>query len=196
MSESSDSRITCHLATPDRWVDIETLFGPRGACAGCWDMCLRITRARFATNGNEGNKEAFQRMVAAGEEPGLLAYVDGVPAGWCAVQPREAYPVLRRSRLLKPVDDQPAWAVTCFFIGQGFRRRGLTVRLLRAALAHAQARGARIVEGYPLDPLGAKVSDAHAWHGTVAAFHAVGFVEVARRSASRPIMRYVFEDAG
>lgn len=128
-------------------------------------------------------------IVASGAVPGLLAYVDGVPAGWVAIEPREAYSGLDRSRFLKRVDERPVWSVTCFFIARPARRRGLTVRLLRAATAYAATRGASMVEGYPIDRSGASVPAAFAWTGLAAAFRAAGFLEVARRSPTRPIMR-------
>lgn len=129
-------------------------------------------------------------MVASGAEPGVLAYIGADPAGWLAIQPRAAYPRLARSRSLKSIDDTPVWSVTCFFVAKANRRNGLSVGLLRAAVQHAAARGASIVEGYPVDPRGGKLPDAFAWHGTREAFERAGFMEVARPSATRAIMRY------
>lgn len=182
-----------HPLTLERWGDFERLFGPKGACGGCWCMYERIPRAEFARQKGQGNKETMRAIVAAGEVPGLLAYAAGEPVGWCAVEPREVYGALERSRILKPVDDQPVWSVMCFFIAKGHRRQGVTVGLLRAAVDHARAHGARIVEGYPVEPKTASVPDAFAWHGTAAAFRRAGFAEVARRSETRPIMRYVVD---
>jgi GNAT superfamily N-acetyltransferase len=108
------------------------------------------------------------------------------------VAPRKAYPALERSRVLKPVDDQPVWSVTCFYIPRALRRSGLTTILLRAAVEYAGKRGARIVEGYPIDPQSGNMPDAFAWTGLVSAFRKAGFKEVARRSAGRPVMRYSF----
>ena len=130
-----------------------------------------------------------------GEEPGILAYVDGVALGWCAIQPREAYPALARSRIFKPVDTQPVWSVTCFFIAKAYRRKGLTVELLRAAVAHAHERGATIVEGYPFEvtSVSGEMPAVYAFTGLASAFRQAGFTEVARRSETRPIMRYSIE---
>lgn len=177
-------------ATADRWTDVEALFGPRGACAGCWDMWWRVSAAEFDRGKGEGNRLAFQSLVASGAEPGVLAYIGADPAGWLAIQPRAAYPRLARSRSLKSIDDTPVWSVTCFFVAKANRRNGLSVGLLRAAVQHAAARGASIVEGYPVDPRGGKLPDAFAWHGTREAFERAGFMEVARPSATRAIMRY------
>ncbi|HZC77803.1 MAG TPA: GNAT family N-acetyltransferase, partial [Ktedonobacterales bacterium] len=125
----------------------------------------------------------------------VLAYVGERPAGWCAIQPRAAYPALERSRALRPVDDQPVWSVTCFFVARAHRRQGLAVQLLRAATAYAVSRGATIVEGYPSIPKSPAMPDVFAWHGTLSTFTRAGFVEVARPSASRAIMRYMAQQS-
>jgi GNAT superfamily N-acetyltransferase len=90
---------------------------------------------------------------------------------------------------LSPVDDQPVWSITCFFVARPYRRRGVTVELLEAAVRHARAHGARIVEGYPIEPGDGNVPAAFAYTGLVPAFRAAGFVESARRSHRQPVMR-------
>jgi GNAT superfamily N-acetyltransferase len=174
--------------TPERWADFEKLFGKNGACAGCWCMWWRLPRSQWQAQKGESNKRAFRQVVKNGPPPGLLAYVRGDPAGWCAVGPREDYSGLTRSRVLKPVDDQPVWSVTCFFVARGFRRRGLTVRLFEGAAQFAKKSGARVLEGYPIEPRKDQ-PDAFVYTGLASAFHKAGFTEVARRSATRPIFR-------
>ncbi len=183
------ARWTFAPATPERWRDLEALFGPRGACGGCWCMWLRRSAAEFERNKGAGNKAALRALVRSGPAPGILAYDGEIPVGWCAVAPREDYPRLERSRTLARLDDTPVWSVTCFFVAREYRRRGLTTALLRAAVRFARTRGARIVEGYPNDTAGRSLPDAFAWHGVVPTFERAGFIEVLRRSASRPIMR-------
>jgi len=186
-------RFTFHPLTPPRWGDLETLFGERGACGGCWCMWWRLKRSEFNQNKGENNRKAFQDIVKAGEVPGLLAYAGDQPVGWCAVAPRESYPALERSRILKRVDDQPVWSVTCFFIAKPYRRKGLTVLLLHAAIEYTRSQGAAILEGYPVDPGEDELPAPFAFTGLAPAFKKAGFVEVARRSTKRPIMRYSFE---
>jgi GNAT superfamily N-acetyltransferase len=151
-------------------------------------MAWRRERAAFVAGKGEGNRRAMRRLVAAGEEPGVLAYVGGEAVGWCAVAPRERYVRLAAARTLAPVDDAPVWSVSCFFVRRDWQGRGLSVRLLAAAVDHARARGARIVEGYPYEPRG-RLPGPFVWTGLAAAFRRAGFEEVARRSATRPIMR-------
>jgi GNAT superfamily N-acetyltransferase len=178
-----------HPLTPERWPDLERLFGPRGACGGCWCMYWRLRRSEFDQRKGEGNRLAFKAIVKAGERPGLLAYAAGEPAGWCALSPRPAFSALERSRILKPVDDLPVWSVVCFFVAKPYRRRGVTVRLLKAAVEYAGEHGAQMVEGYPVEPKQGQTPDAFVYTGLASAFRAAGFVEVARRSETRPVMR-------
>lgn len=179
-----------HPVTPERWQDLETLFGPRGACGGCWCMWWRIKRSQFEEQKGPGNRKALKKIVDSGEVPGLLAYADGQPIAWCSVDPRETYPVLERSRILKRVDDKAVWSVVCFVVAKPFRRTGVSAKLLKAAVEYAQEQGARIVEGYPVEPRKTSMPDIFAYHGLSSTFRKVGFVEVARRSETRPIMRY------
>jgi GNAT superfamily N-acetyltransferase len=175
--------------TPKRWHDLETLFGPRGACGGCWCMFWRLNRSDFEKQKGLKNKEALRKIVVSGRTPGLLAYACGKPIGWCALGPRESFPVLERSRILAPIDQQSVWAVVCFYVAKPFRRKGVTRELLRAAAEYAARRGAKVLEGYPVAPKKSTMPDVFAWTGFASAFEKTGFHEVARRSPTRPIMR-------
>ena len=185
-----------HPVTPDRWGDFEKLFGPRGACGGCWCMWWRVKRSVYDAQKGEGNRRIMRAIIESGEVPGLLAYDAGHPVGWCSIAPRETFSVLGRSRILKPVDDRPVWSVVCFFIEKGHRRQGLSVGLLRAAIDYAKENGAEIVEGYPVEPKEASAPDVFVFTGLVEAFRQAGFVEVLRRSPARPIMRCFIADEG
>jgi GNAT superfamily N-acetyltransferase len=186
--------LTFHPLTPGCWPDLETLFGSRGATGGCWCMFWRLTRSEYEQQKGDGNRQAFQAIVHASTPPGILAYVEDKPVGWCAISPRQSNSALERSRILKPVDDQPVWSVVCFFVAKGYRRRGITVQLLQAAVTYARQQGARIVEGYPVDPKAGGHPDPFVYTGLTTAFQRAGFVEVQRRSEHRPIMRYVISE--
>jgi len=177
-----------HPLTPDCWADLERLFGPRGACAGCWCMWWRLPAATWRAQRGEGNHRAFREVVRRGPPPGLLAYAEGEPVGWCALAPRAVYVRLATSRTLQPVDDRPVWSVVCFFVARTWRGRGVSRALLEAAKDYARAAEARCLEGYPVEP-GRRQADAFVYSGLASAFRRAGFVEVARRSPTRPIMR-------
>jgi len=179
-------------ATPARWRDLERLFGPRGACGGCWCMYWRLRRSEYEKKKGAGNRRALKRLVESGAVPGLIAYAAGEPIGWCAIAPRDQLPVLENSRILSRADDQPVWSVPCFYIARPWRGRGVTLALLKAAAAEARRRGARILEGYPIEPKGGRTADAFAWTGLASTFRKAGFKEVARRSPTRPLFRGQF----
>jgi GNAT superfamily N-acetyltransferase len=181
-------KVSVEPLTAARWADLERLFGTKGACGGCWCTWWRQSRAEYRANSGDPNRRALKAIVDAGTVPGLLAYADGEPVGWVAVQPRSEYAALARSRTLAPVDDAPVWSVTCFFVAKTWRGRGLMRKLLDGAVAHARAHGATIVEGYPVESSSA-LPAAFVYTGVPAVFEAGGFEEVARRSRTKPIYR-------
>jgi len=190
---ASPAEFECRPATPERWPDLEKLFGKHGAYGGCWCMWWRLTRSQFYAQAGDKNKQAMKAIVDSGQVPGLLAYVDDEPVAWCSIAPREDYASLERSRTLKRIDAKPVWSVVCFFVDRRFRRKGLMVPFLRAAVEYAREHGAKIVEGYPVEP--EKRLSGSSFMGVVSAFRQAGFVEVLRRAEHRPIMRYFIETA-
>jgi GNAT superfamily N-acetyltransferase len=192
--------------TAATWNDFVELFGDKGACGGCWCMTWRLKAADYNKQKGEGNKKAMKELVRK-SSPGIIAYASGKAVGWCAVAPRSEYIRLETSRVLKPVDDKKVWSVSCFFIHKQFRQKGLSIQLLKAVVDFSILNGAKIIEGYPIEPKplppevprqseGKERSswrvmpDVFAWTGFSSIFIKAGFKEVERRSESRPIMRY------
>ncbi len=178
--------MTVRPLTAERWEDLEALFGPRGAVGGCWCMWWRQSGREHELAGNEGNRQALRRLVEHGVVPGLLAYAHGEPVGWVSVGPREEFPRLNRSPVLKPVDGRPAWSVVCLYVRHDRRDRDIASELLAAAVEHARAGGAEAVEGYPLAP--APGRRPYTWTGVARMFERLGFEEIACRR-ERPIVR-------
>ncbi|HMK31462.1 MAG TPA: GNAT family N-acetyltransferase [Terriglobales bacterium] len=172
------------------WGELAELFGPRGGCGGCWCTWWRLAPAEWKKNKGEGNRRTLRQIVDGGRPAGILGSQGGSPIAWCALAPRQDYPRLAASRILRPVDEQPVWSITCFLVAKGCRRQGLTVELLKAAISYARGCGARLLEGYPIEP-NKRVADVFAFTGLASAFRKAGFTEIARRSPTRPIMRYV-----
>lgn len=156
-------------------------------------MVWRLPRKQFDAQKGDGNREEMRGLVQAGEPPGLLGYLGGRPVGWVAVAPRGDYPALGRSRILKPVDDEPVWSLSCLFVEKGHRRQGVSVGLIRAAVEHVRQRRGHIIEAYPVEPVKGTVPAVFAWTGLASAYLQAGFVEVARRSPTRPVMRLVLD---
>jgi GNAT superfamily N-acetyltransferase len=187
--KASGSNFKSYPATNARWADLEELFGERGACGGCWCMFWRLPRKEFEANKGIGNKRALKKIVKDSNPPGIIAYVGKEPIGWCSVAPREQFIALERSRILKPIDAQAVWSISCLFVKKAYRRQGISTRLLRAAVEFAAKQGAKVIEGYPVEASMEKMPDPFLWHGVPSAYKAAGFREVLRRSKSRPIMR-------
>ena len=167
----------------DRWEDLVDLFqrkGPRGGTPmpdGCWCMWWRQR-----TGDRKRNKRAMGTLVREGREPGLLAYESDVPIGWVSVAPREEFGQLMRSRIYRPLADEPGvWSVVCFYVDPTAKRRGVGAALLEAAIEHALRRGASAIEAYP--------SESGDYMGVKQRFEDLGF-EPVRSAGKRTIMRY------
>lgn len=183
--------LTFHPLTADRWPDFIRLFGEGGVGGGCWCIYWRLSsRKQYLEQKGEANKKAMRSLVKRGVIPGLLAYSEGEPIGWCAVAPREEYPGLDRSRSRKAVDAEAVWSITCVYVARSYRRQHLTIKLIEVALEYARAQGGQIVEAYPVPAKPGVKSTAYAYTGFISAFQEAGFTECARRSETRPIMRY------
>lgn len=176
--------------TPERWDDLERLFGPSGAYSNCWCTWFVLTGRGWEETPPQGRRSLLAGLVAAGEEPGLLAYEGGVPVGWCAVGPRSRYARMMspRSTVYRPLDDEPSWVVNCFFVAKSHRRRGVATALLEAAVGFAFSRGAGRIEAYPVvsPERAARAPDLYV--GTLEMFREAGFVEVTRMR-ERPVVR-------
>jgi GNAT superfamily N-acetyltransferase len=176
--------------TPELWPALEDLFGKKGACNGCWCMYWRIGSA-YHKQAREKNRRAFREVVERGPPPGLLAFDGELAVGWCQLTPRDALPWLESARLVKRVDNLPVWSVSCFYVRPGYRQRGITAALVKAAVQAARRAKAPALEAYPIDTEAPK-STSNRFTGIAATFAKAGFQTVARRAPHRPIMRYDF----
>lgn len=121
--------------------------------------------------------------------PGILAYVDGIPAGWIALGPRTAFERLKRSRTIPLLDDKPVWSIVCLVVSAKFRRQGVASALIEGAVTYAKLLGARTIEAYPVETNGIRINSSLAFMGTTEMFKAVGFsfcAETSAKSAGRP----------
>ena len=186
-------QLTIKPLTSLEWPDFVQLFEEHGPQNGCWCMYWRVKRAECQRQFGEGNKMAFKKIVDGGNVPGILAYLDGQPVGWCSIAPREEFTVLERSPTLKRIDDQPLWAIVCFFVSKAYRRQGLTSILIQTAIAYASDHGAKIIEAYPLRTEITKLLPYERYMGIESTFERAGFRVVARRSDRRSVMRYYIQ---
>lgn len=182
--------LTFKQVTVDTWPDMQHLFGEKGAYGGCWCTYWRLKRKEFDSLSYSERKSKMSSIIKSGTVPGILAYMENVPVGWCSFGRRNEFPLLENSRVLKRVDEEVVWSIVCFYVQKQYRKRGVMTGLLREVVRMAELQGAGIVEGYPIDPTADSYPDPYAYTGLLSAYIKAGFVEVARRSAKRPIMRY------
>ena len=206
MTDTTTPQLTIMPANEASWEDLEAVFGTRGASASC--HCQRY-KMRFRESwASVGPEELAARLrvqtecghPASGSTSGLLAYLDGAPVGWCAVEPRTAYPRLLRDCRVPWLDrdedkaDDGVWAVTCILTRAGFRKRGISRALAQAAVDFARNRGARAIEGYPMITTPGQdiglIEELHV--GSRGIFAAAGFKEVSHPTLRRVVMRIDF----
>jgi len=179
---------------PARWADLEELFGlPGGSIVrGCWCMYYRRSgRASGPASGVERkdeNKRELCELVDRGVVPGLIGYLGENPAGWISLGPREDYLKLRRSPIMKPVDETQVWSVVCSYVAKPYRGLGLQHALLAAAIDFARESGAAVLEAYPIDKA-ERSHDDFMYLGSRSLYERAGFTEVVRRSPTRVVMR-------
>jgi GNAT superfamily N-acetyltransferase len=178
--------------TLDTWPDLEQLFDlPGGSIVrGCWCMFYRRTGKWDFGPGPRGpqNKQALCDLVGGGTTPGLIGYLDGRPAGWISLGPREDYLKLRRSPIMKPVDGTPVWSVVCSYVARPYRGQGVQHQLLAAAISFARGSGATTLEAYPIDKA-ERSPDDFIFFGSRSLYENAGFGEAVRRSPTRVVMR-------
>jgi ribosomal protein S18 acetylase RimI-like enzyme len=187
-------KLTVQPLTPERWRDFEVLFNARGCSVarGCWCMYYRRSASspplpRGVTRA-QANRAELKALVDSGKPPGLIGYRGKRPVGWVSVGPREDYAKLQRSPVMKPVDDQPVWSITCFVVPSEYRGQGVARALLRGAVAYAKKCGATLVEAYPVDKP-SRASDDTMWFGAKSMHDKAGFREVVRGKPKRPVVR-------
>lgn len=185
--------------------DLRAVFGTRGSGARCWCQRYKLARGEAFKHVPAEERAHRLRMQTECGNPrskttsGLVAFLEGAPVGWCAVEPRTHYPGLLRVYRVpwegrdEDRGDDSVWALTCLFVRAGYRRRGLSYALVRAAVEHARERGARALEGYPMltDP-GQRVIWDEIHVGTRLVFEAAGFRQVSRPTKRRVVMRIDF----
>lgn len=174
------------------WPTIEILFGNKGACGGCWCMYWRVERGGRTWDAVRGTlaRTQIRELTEASALHGILAFVSGAPVGWASTGPYDDFPRLRRVRALQRERPPGVWSVTCFYILPRFRRRGLGTRLLHACVELARAKGARVIEGYPVAVRGS-MPDAFVWTGVPAMFAEIGFRPLDNLRNGRQIWVYM-----
>lgn len=189
-SAKTDSVTSVVPATPERWPDLELVFGTRGDPSWCFCQFFLTTGTGYEESA-ERNRQALCAQVSHQPSPGLLAYRGPEPVGWVQVGPRASYPRITSNRLTAGLDSEGVWRCTCFVVRVGHRRQGVARALLAGAIGFAREQKAEVLEAHPVDVAarGGRVPSANLYHGTLTMFTDAGFAEVLRTRPDRPVVR-------
>ena len=187
MSEQ-DPEIQYRAVTRDTLAGLTAFSGCHGKFGYCSCMRWRMRSAEYQESTKEIRAKKLRQMVSTGSPVGVLAYAGNESIGWWSIAPRESYEALDRYKALPRIDDARVWSVVCFFVDRRFRRRQLTLGLLKAGLDYARSQGATIVEGYPVEP----GSRLYTYMGSPATFRKAGFQDVTPKGQQRKVVRRVF----
>jgi GNAT superfamily N-acetyltransferase len=177
-----------HPLTPDRFEDFADVVNATRRSTHCWCLSHRIGARQIEELGGGDREQAMRRLCEREPAPGVVAYRDGTPVGWCSIGPRAGIPRLAASKLIRPVDEVPVWSIICVVVRAGHRRQGVTTHLLEGAVAYARSAGAPAVEAYPVDPEG-RMDLTMAFVGTRGMFERTGFRVVGTTDARAGGMR-------
>jgi GNAT superfamily N-acetyltransferase len=201
------AQLTILPANEASWDDLVAIFGTTGYPGRCQCQEFKVAGCSWRDSTQEQRAAMLREQTGcgnpgAGATSGLVAYLDDEPVGWVAVEPRAAYPKLRTSRVAwlgrnEDKDDDRIWAVTCFVVRKGYRKRGITYALAAAAAGFARDRGARALEGYAMAvPPGKEITWGEMHVGSRQVFADAGFTEVSHPSPRRVVMRIEFRPHG
>jgi GNAT superfamily N-acetyltransferase len=175
--------------TPDRFEDFADVINPNRRTMHCWCTTHRLTAGEVRDLGGGDREQAMRTLCTRADPPGVVAYRDEVPVGWCNVGPRAAITRLAQSKKIKPVDDVPVWSIVCLVVRAGHRRQGVTAQLIEGAVDYAVSRGAPAIEAYPVDPGEDRIDITMGFVGTRSMFERAGFEVIGQTqavAASRP----------
>ncbi|MGZ8178853.1 N-acetyltransferase family protein [Williamsia sp. SKLECPSW1] len=171
-----------HPVTPDRFDDFADVVNKNRRTTHCWCLSHRLQPKQIDELGGGSREQAARALCERDHPPGVVAYRDGTPVGWCSVNPRSDTPRLVQSKLIRPHDDMPVWSIICVVVRAGHRKQGVAGQAIQGAVDYAAANGAPAVEAYPVDPPG-RMDLTMAFVGTRKMFESVGFEIVGQTDA-------------
>ncbi|MFZ1660589.1 MAG: GNAT family N-acetyltransferase [Paracoccaceae bacterium] len=172
------------------WPDFAALVERhKGVWGGCWCMGFHAKGEGWGKSA-ELNRAEKETLVRGGRAHAALVYDGDVCVGWCQFgSPQELPRIKNRVEYEAGKTDLPAWRITCFFVDRACRARGVAAAGLGGAMAEIFRLGGGVVEGYPEDVSGRKVSGSFLHGGTLAMFEAAGFGKVRQIGKHKWVVR-------
>jgi hypothetical protein len=182
------SDLTIRPLGPDTWEPFARMVDLHGGVfGGCWCTWFHTMHAE-KTFTAEGNRELKHRLVLEGRAHAALVFDGDEAIAWCQYGPPAELPnIYHRKEVEATGDAAPDHRITCIFVGKTSRRSGLSLVALRGALALIASAGGGVVEAYPHDTAGKKVSVLYS--GTRSLFEEAGFRYIRPKGTRNCIMR-------
>ena len=146
-----------------------------GVWNGCWCTWFHPACAERGQSA-EGNRALKKRLVNEGRAHAALVFDGDVAVAWCEYGPPEELPsIYHRKEYEAGLDRLPDYRLTCFFVDRTYRRKGVAAVALRGALDLIAHAGGGLVEAYPQDTGGKRISASFLYNGTRSLFERAGF---------------------
>lgn len=168
---------------PAMWAEFEELFEERGGPKSCWCMVWRDYARTSDVKDKTARKSGMRDRIVSGQKVGLMGFLGGEAIAWCSVAPRRSFK--KSLDRIAPPDDCDAWSLTCLFIKRAHRGKGLSAKLIEAAVHYAQSQGATTLDAYPVDA----ESPSYRFCGFKPQFDSRGFETVGAVGSRRYLVR-------
>ena len=124
----------------------------------------------------ESKRKAKECLVREGKAHASLVYENDICVGWCQFGSPQELPRIHNERAYLATDSvPPRWRITCFFVGKGYRGKGVATAALKGAIGQIKELGGGRIEGYPENTEGRKASSAFLFNGALSTFEKLGF---------------------
>lgn len=147
----------------------------RTATDGCWCTWFHTLHAEKRQSTEDG-RTLKERLVNEGRAHAALVFDGEVAVAWCQYgTPAELPNIHHRKEYEAGLGRLPDYRITCLVVDKRHRHKGLTAIAIRGALDLIAQAGGGVVEAYPQDTPGKKVSDSFLYNGTRSTFERIGF---------------------
>lgn len=175
--------------TVETWKDFEQLVQKHnGVWGGCWCTAFH-PRSPQQRRSFESTKAYKKNLVNEDSAHAALVFDGDVCVAWCQFGPPQELPNIYHKKEVEAKMTMPDWRITCIFVDKDYRKRGLSAIALNGALALIKEQGGGVVESYPQDTQGKKVSNSFLYNGTKEIFVQAGFSYEGQKGKNHCIMR-------
>jgi hypothetical protein len=175
----------------ETWKDFERLVQKHnGVWGGCWCRYFHPTPPEKIESKEDARSYKLS-LVKEDKSHAALVYDADTCVAWCQYGPPEELPNIMHKKEVESKMTIPDWRITCIFVDRDFRKKGLSLFALNGALELIKKSGGGVVESYPQDTEGKKISNSFLYNGTKEIFEIAGFNFEGKKGKNHCIMRKI-----